>query len=220
MKQRRPLAVVRPVADELLAFFAEQGLVCEVGGSLRRQAPTVGDVDIVVRCESLDEIVLPAWLEYERCGSKQAHGLYQMPDGSEMGVDIWCATEEQWGAFLWYITGSKELNVAMRRLAMAQGLKLSQFGLWRGGERVDDGTERGVAAALGMDWIEPVDRQRYVLERTIQTETEVQSSSGSGSYRVGQKPDGDWYCTCPHHTYRHADCKHIRQVRDSAVAHL
>ena len=32
------------------------------------------------------------------------------------------------------------------------------------GKQVDDGTERGVAAALGMDWIEPVNRNWGVVE--------------------------------------------------------
>lgn len=218
MKQRRGLAEVQPIAAELLDFFTGQGLTCELGGSLRRQAPTVGDVDIVIRCESLDEIDLPDWLEYSRCGSKVAHGVMTLEDGSELGVDLWAARPEQWGAFLWYITGCKELNVIMRRLAIAQGLKLSQFGVFRDDVQIDDGTEEGVAAVLGMDWIAPVDRQRYVTgQPVIGTETEVLASSGSGSYKVTET-DGVWSCTCPHHSFRRVECKHIRLVRTS-VAH-
>lgn len=217
MKHRRPHGVVRPIADDLLSHFREQGLICELGGSMRRQAPTVGDVDIVILCESLDDIVLPDWLEYSRCGSKVAHGQMDLSDGA-IGVDLWACRPEQWGAFLWYITGSKELNVVMRRLAMSRGLKLSQFGVFRDGVQIDDGTERGVAEVLGMDWIDPIDRQRFVTDqRVVGTEVQVVSSSGSGSYTVSEV-DGVWSCTCPHHTYRRVECKHIRQVLLS-VAH-
>lgn len=219
MKQRRALADVQPIAADLLAFFREQGLVCELGGSLRRQAPTVGDVDIVILCDSLDDICLPDWISYSRCGSKVAHGRMELADG-EIGVDLWAARREQWGAFMWFITGCKELNVIMRRLALTQGLKLSQFGVFRDGVQIDDGTERGVAAALGMDWIEPVDRQRYVSGIPIlNSEIEVLSSSGSDSYKVSET-DGKWSCTCPHHLYRRAVCKHIKQVQQQSVAHL
>jgi hypothetical protein len=134
--------------------------------------------------------------------------------GQTLGVDIWCATENQWGAFLWYITGSKELNVIMRQKAKAQGLKLSQFGLFLDGVQIDDGTERGVARALGMDWIDPVDRQKFVVPVGITYE--VRSSSGDATYSVVQN-GFEWSCSCPHHTYRKAICKHILQISDQAT---
>lgn len=219
-KQRRLLAEVQQLADDLLAFFSAQGLVCELGGSIRRQAPTVGDVDIVIQCESLDDVTLPDWLTYVRCGEKVAHGVMILEDGSELGVDLWSARLEQWGAFLWYITGCKELNIIMRRLALSRGLKLSQFGVFRDGVQIDDGTEQGVAAVLGMDWIAPIDRQRYVTgQPVIGNETEVLSSSGSSSYKVTEV-DGVWSCTCPHHTFRRVNCKHIQKVQQDSVPHL
>ena len=218
MKQRRPLQQVQPIADDLLGFFRSQDLTCELGGSIRRQAPTVGDIDIVIQCQSLDEIVLPDWIGYERCGPKAAHGVLEPADG-EIGIDLWAARPYQWGAFLWYITGSKELNVLMRRHAISQGLKLSQFGVFRGDEKIDDGTERGVARALGFPWIEPTDRQKYVSRQPIiGTEVEVLSSNGSTNYTVAES-DGEWTCTCPHYAFRQVTCKHIVSVQ-SSVAHL
>jgi hypothetical protein len=114
MKVRRPFADLVQPAQELLDFFRKAGVVCELGGSMRRQAATVGDIDIVVEADSLDSVVLPEWLDYVRSGEKAAHGEMDL-DGQILGVDIWCATPNQWGAFLWYITGSKELNVIMRQ---------------------------------------------------------------------------------------------------------
>lgn len=218
MKQRRPLEQVQPIAEDLLGFFRSQGLTCELGGSIRRQAPTVGDIDIVIQCHSLDEIVLPDSIGYLRCGPKASQGVLEVADGT-IGVDLWAARPYQWGAFLWYITGSKELNVLMRRHAISQGLKLSQFGVFRGDEKIDDGTERGVAKALGFPWIEPKDRQKYVSHQpAIGSEVEVLSSNGQSHYKVSEV-DGEWTCTCPHHTFRKATCKHIVSVQ-SSMAHL
>lgn len=210
MKVRRPLNVVRPIADQMVEHFTAQGLVCEVGGSLRRQCKTVGDLDIVVRCSDLGQIALPDWVVFHRRGDQVAQGGMLMADGSELNVDVWAATEAQWGAFLWYITGSKVLNIVMRRKAQERGLKLSQFGLFRDGVQVDDGTERGVASALGMDWIDPVDRSWGVVEDVVRSFT-VRSSSGEKFYSVKETERG-WVCDCPHHTFRRVECKHIRSV--------
>jgi DNA polymerase (family 10) len=209
MKVRRAYAEVAPVAADLVQFFTEQGLVCDVGGSFRRRADQVGDLDIVVQADSLSEIVLPD-IYFERLGEQASHGIVDLND-EPLGVDIWCATPSQWGAFLWYITGSKELNVIMRQKAKAQGLKLSQFGLFDGKVQVDDGTEIGVAKALGMDWIAPTDRQKFVKVSPDQT-FEVASSSGDGFYTVSVT-GSQWSCSCPHNTFRKVECKHIKEVR-------
>ena len=116
MKVRRAWSDIQPIAVDLVTHFEAQGLVCEVGGSFRRQAKMVGDLDIVVQADSLSEIVLPD-IYFERLGEQASHGIVDL-NGEPLGVDIWCATPSQWGAFLWYITGSKELNVIMGQLQL------------------------------------------------------------------------------------------------------
>jgi DNA polymerase (family X) len=208
MKVRRPFADLVQPAQELLEFFREAGVVCELGGSMRRHAETVGDIDIVVQAESLSHIALPD-IYFERLGKQASHGILDL-NGQPFGVDIWCATPKQWGSFLWYITGSKELNVLMRQKAKAQGLKLSQFGLFDGQVQIDDGTERGVAEALGFDWIAPTDRQKFVKAQPDQV-FEVASSSGDGFYSVSLS-GSQWSCSCPHNQFRKVECKHIKQI--------
>jgi DNA polymerase/3'-5' exonuclease PolX len=210
MKVRRAWGEVQPVAADLVACFQAQGLVCEVGGSFRRQAQMVGDLDIVVQADSLSDVALPESLWFERLGEQASHGTLDL-NGQPFGVDIWCATPRQWGAFLWYITGSKELNVIMRQKAKAQGLKLSQFGLFDGKVQIDDGSERSVSDALSMDWIEPTDRQKFVKVLPDQV-FEVASSSGDGFYTVSVT-SSQWSCSCPHNTFRKVECKHIKEVR-------
>lgn len=217
MKVRRPFNQIVPLAVDLVSHFESQGLIVEVGGSFRRQAKMVGDLDIVVQVDSLSKIVLPD-IYFERLGEQASHGTVDL-DGQSLGVDIWCATPKQWGAFLWYITGSKELNVLMRQKAKAQGLKLSQFGLFCDDTQIDDGTERGVADALGFDWLEPTDRQKFVRQQLIADAIyQVASSSSDKTYCV-TVTGSSWSCSCPHNTYRKVECKHIKQIlHTSSVA--
>lgn len=46
-------------------------------------------------------------------------------------------------------------------------------------------------------------------------QTEVTGSKGD-IYVVTNPEDGtDWTCTCPHHTHRKAECKHIKAVKET-----
>ena len=209
MKVRRPFNEVLPLAVDLVSHFESQGLIVEVGGSFRRQATMVGDLDIVVQVDSLSKIVLPD-IYFKCLGEQASHGTVDL-GGQSLGVDIWCAKPNQWGAFLWYITGSKELNIIMRQKAKKKGLKLSQFGLFDNKIQIDDGSEHGVACALDMDWIAPKDRQKFVKVKPDQV-FEVASSSGDRFYSVSLT-GSQWSCSCHHNTFRKVECKHIKEVR-------
>ena len=214
VKIRRPLDVVAPIGEQFLAFFRANGLTCEVGGSLRRRRAYVGDLDIVVQCDDLQDITVPDWVVWHRHGAQVAQGTMLLADGSTLTVDLWSATADQWGAFMWYITGSKELNIAMRQRAASQGLKLSQFGVFRDGVKIDDGTEHGVASVLGMDWIDPQDREHWAVDPVMRRFT-VRSSGGERDYLV-REAEGQWACSCPHFAFRRVECKHIKSVKDKA----
>lgn len=217
MKIRRSFNDVAPCADQIQKFFVKQNLICEIGGSFRRRSPTVGDLDFVVQTSSLDKIQLPDWVSFERLGDLQAHGIIDL-DGQPLGIDIWCATPEQWGAFMWFITGSKELNIKMRGMAKRKGFKLSQFGLFCDDAQIDDGTERGVASALGFDWIDPIDRDKFA-RRTSAPDFVVKIASSLGDKTYDVSCVGlQWFCSCPHNTYRRTDCKHIWQAQRVFVA--
>jgi DNA polymerase (family 10) len=60
-----------------------------------------------------------------------------------------------YGAALQYFTGSKEHNVVLRQLAQQQGLKLNEYGLFKGDQSVAGATEESVYAAVGLSWIPP-----------------------------------------------------------------
>jgi DNA polymerase (family 10) len=62
---------------------------------------------------------------------------------------------ESAGSALLYFTGSRDHNVHLRRRAQRRGLKLNEYGLFRGRERVAGRTERELYAALGLPFIPP-----------------------------------------------------------------
>ena len=63
--------------------------------------------------------------------------------------------EESWGAALCYFTGSKSHNIELRKIAIRRGLKLNEYGLFKGARRVAGKTEEEIYKALGLSYIEP-----------------------------------------------------------------
>jgi DNA polymerase (family 10) len=70
-------------------------------------------------------------------------------------VDLRVVPQESYGAALLYFTGSKSHNVVLRQLAQQRGLKLNEYGVFRGDTPVAGETEESVYAALGLPWIPP-----------------------------------------------------------------
>ncbi|MCX5673001.1 MAG: PHP domain-containing protein, partial [Planctomycetota bacterium] len=70
-------------------------------------------------------------------------------------VDFRFIEPESCGAAMMYFTGSKAHNITLRKRARKDGLKLSEYGLFRGEKRVAGATEKEVFKALGLPWIPP-----------------------------------------------------------------
>ncbi len=81
----------------------------------------------------------------------------------DLQVDLRVVPAASFGAAWQYFTGAKAHNVALRQRAVDRGLRLSEYGLFRGGEgsdpdrgeRVAGADETGVYEALGLAWIPP-----------------------------------------------------------------
>lgn len=128
----------------------------EVAGSYRRGRETIGDVDILAESTKGEEIVqrftvLP---EARRVlASGETKGSIEIE--SDLQVDLRAVPPESFGAALQYFTGSKEHGVRLRNLAKRKGLKLSEYGVFRGERRVAGKDEAGVYKALGLPYIPP-----------------------------------------------------------------
>ena len=132
---------------------------CTAAGSLRRGRETVGDIDILATGRSPQRVVErflghPDITEILARGSTKASALFRTPAGPRQ-VDLRVVPAPSWGAALQYFTGSAAHNVALRGLARDKGLKLSEYGVFRGNRKVAGRTEEEVYRALGLAPVEP-----------------------------------------------------------------
>lgn len=128
-------------------------------GSLRRGCETIGDIDVLAtgrKPAALVEYFLrhPAIKQVVSSGNTKATALFASRDVPRQ-VDLRVLKDSEYGAALQYFTGSKEHNVALRTLVQKRGLKLSEYGLFRGDRRIAGRTEPAVYRAAGLRYIEP-----------------------------------------------------------------
>ena len=143
----------------LTAFLKEGGGGIHdlaVAGSYRRRRETIGDLDLLVTCDDGDA-VMRRFAAYPDLATVVSLGPTRATVKLRGGlqVDLRAVEPAAYGAALLYFTGSKAHNVELRKLAQAQGLKLNEYGLYRGTKRVAGATEAEVYEKLGLDWIAP-----------------------------------------------------------------
>jgi DNA polymerase (family 10) len=137
-----------------------------IAGSARRRKETIGDADILVSVlDDLDkhliEKIMNTFVTWDEVVKVVAKGETKSSVKTQEGLDIDLRVVplSSYGAALQYFTGSKEHNIAIRRLAIKQGLKLNEYGLYRGVKKIKGETEEEIYEYLGMDWIPPEIRE-------------------------------------------------------------
>jgi DNA polymerase (family 10) len=153
------LAAPRRFKLSLAAQYAEplaKYLGAVVAGSYRRRKDTVGDLDFLVVSDE-PEKVGARFVKYPEVKEVLASGTTRSSARLASGIqaDLRVVPKESYGAALHYFTGSKAHNIAVRKLGIARGLKVNEYGLWRGEKRVAGETEESVYAAVGLPYIEP-----------------------------------------------------------------
>jgi len=74
-----------------------------------------------------------------------------------------------WGAALAYFTGSKAHNIRVRELALEKGLKINEYGVFKGETKIAGKTEEEVYASIGLPFIPPELREdRGEIEAALQ----------------------------------------------------
>ncbi len=130
----------------------------ELAGSLRRMRETVGDIDILVSSEKAEE-VMDRFVSYKNVTEVLQKGdtKSSVRLGGGMQVDIRVVAEESFGAALQYLTGSKEHNVKLRKLAISKNLKINEYGVFeKDSEQMIAGDdEEKVYNVLGLEYIPP-----------------------------------------------------------------
>ena len=151
-------AVAIPYAEALVAYLEQSSGVSRViaAGSYRRGLETIGDLDILVTAPA-GRTVMDRFVAYQEVRDVLAHGATKSSVRLQSGlqVDLRVVPQESYGAALLYFTGSKAHNVVLRQLAQQRGLKLNEYGVFRGDKLVAGETEESVYASLGLPWIPP-----------------------------------------------------------------
>jgi DNA polymerase (family 10) len=155
---RVELAVAAQSAEALAAWLRDTPGVEQVciTGSYRRMRETVGDLDLVATARDAAPI-MDRFTRHPDVSQVLSRGPTRSTVILKSGlqVDLRVVPAESWGAALQYFTGSKAHNIVVRRMAQDKGLKLNEYGLFRGETRIAGDTEASVYAAVGLPWIPP-----------------------------------------------------------------
>ena len=181
-RTRYPLELAEVTGQVLLKLLGPACERVEIAGSVRRGRPEVGYIEVLaipspgqtdlfgrpVATESLLdrhclELVQGGHLDYRpnRLGHRAFGPMNKLMvhRGTGIPVDIFSATEENWGMALLVRTGPAEFNRRVMARFLSLGLKGHAYGgVTRGGETIDCPTEERVFELLGWQCQPPEQR--------------------------------------------------------------
>jgi DNA polymerase (family 10) len=156
--RRFKLAVAAQYAEALRSYLAAVPGVKQVtvAGSFRRMRETVGDLDIIVTAAPGSN-VMQDFTGYDEVAEILVVGPTRASILLKCGlqVDLRVVPEESYGAALHYFTGSKSHNIAVRQIAQKRGLKINEYGVYRGKTRIAGETEESVYRAVDLSYVPP-----------------------------------------------------------------
>jgi len=129
-----------------------------VAGSYRRRKETVGDIDILVTgAAARGAAIVRRFIAYPECEQVIAKGTTRSTILLKGGlqVDLRIVSPQSFGAALHYFTGSKEHNISIRRLGVKAGLKINEYGAFRGTRRIAGRSEDEIYRLFDMDFVPP-----------------------------------------------------------------
>jgi DNA polymerase (family 10) len=220
-KGRMNLGVAFPAAKQIVETLRQKtgSKKIEWAGSLRRMKENIGDIDILATGPDKEKIVqafthLPVVKEVLASGETKASVIVE--GGTQ--IDLRVVEEDSYGAALQYFTGSKGHNIHLRGIAKAKGIKINEYGVFKGAKRIGGKEEKDVYRVLGMDWIDPELREdrgeieaaqkgrlpKLVQESEIKGDLHVHSkwSDGTSSIeeiaKAAQKRGYQYVAICDH----------------------
>jgi DNA polymerase (family 10) len=157
-KGRMNLGMAFPVAKGIVETLRKKtgSEKIEWAGSLRRMRENIGDIDILATGPNHEKIIeafthLPEVKEVLASGETKASVIVE----GGLQIDLRVVKEDSYGAALQYFTGSKAHNIHLRGIAKAKGIKINEYGVFKGEKKIGGKEEKEVYKALGMEWIEP-----------------------------------------------------------------
>jgi DNA polymerase (family 10) len=156
--QRLKLLVADEIGRPFLDYLRKTSGVIEaaIAGSYRRRQETVGDLDILVT-HTKNSKVMERFTTYEDVKKIVSQGKTRSTVLLKSGlqVDLRAVSQASYGAALHYFTGSKAHNIAVRKLALKKGLKINEYGVFKGEKRIAGRTEEEVYEQVGLPFIPP-----------------------------------------------------------------
>ena len=157
---RIPLARAYPLAEAVIAALRDSAPLdaISMAGSLRRMREDIGDIDILTTSDDPDAVMhavtrLPMAQRVLLTGRTKTSILTDIG----MQVDVRVVEPDSYGAALQYFTGSRDHNIKLRTIAVRQGYKLSEYGIFRAdsGERIGGREEVDMYRPLGIRMYPP-----------------------------------------------------------------
>ncbi len=150
--------IAKNYAEDLAAYLKQiKGIIhIDVAGSYRRKKETVGDLDILAIAKNWDDVT-NHFVKYEGIKEIVSKGPTRSTVilKSNIQVDLRSVPNESYGAALHYFTGSKAHNIAIRTMGVKLGLKINEYGIFKGAKRVGGEKEEDVFKSVGLPYIEP-----------------------------------------------------------------
>lgn len=169
------LAHALAIADKLKEEISRIDTVdkIEFAGSLRRMQETIGDLDILITSKNPAKAI-ESFTNLENVKSVTAKGPTKssvlLKEG--MQADLRAIGEKSYGAALLYFTGNKQHNIALRKIAIKRGMKLSEYGIF------DKKTNRMLAGRTEEECYKEIGL-RYIQPELRQDEGEIEAASAN-----------------------------------------
>lgn len=157
-KDQHLLANVLPLAEQVVAHLKKCKSVqrIEIAGSLRRRKKLVKDLDIVVSSKRPDD-VSEAFVHADGVTEVIARGETKTSVrlAGKIQADLRVVADDEFPYALHHFTGSKAHNIALRSLAKDRGMKISEYGVFKGKKRIPAKDETAFFRIFGLDFIPP-----------------------------------------------------------------
>ncbi len=151
-------AVAKPIAFNLKAYLLKAPTIIKVviAGSFRRAKETVGDLDILATAKEPALVIdyftqYPDIIEVVVAGDTRATVVLK----NMLQVDLRVVQDKSFGAALQYFTGSKDHTIALRNMAIDMGIKMNEYGVFKGNKLLASKDEIEVYKSIGLCYIEP-----------------------------------------------------------------
>ena len=155
------LLLAEPILDQLRSH--PDVIRCSTAGSLRRHKEIIRDIDFLVSSKNPESVIefFTSQLGIISISAKGETKASVILEGGIQG-DLRVVNDAEYPFAQAYFTGSKEHNISMRQRAIARGLRLNEYGLFKSKEETRDpelrikcNTEEDIFEVLDLAYIPP-----------------------------------------------------------------